>query len=261
MHIIFLGTGPMRAIPRPGCQSLTCNDARKPNSKSRRTRSSIFLSYKNQNILIDASPDFLNQAKQNKLKKIDAVLITHPHQDAYGGIGQLNNWLKSSTPIYCQKQTWLIIKRKFSNLSKLQFKEIKPYKQFKINNQIILPLQVEHSIINENKFPTLTYKIGNLIYCSDVKKIPDRSLKHFKNINTLILDSAMYFDKQIFSHLNTADSILFAKKVGAKSLYLTQIGHSYPPFKIAEKEINEFYKINKIKTKVHLAYDGEKINI
>ena len=261
MRIIFLGTGPMNPIPRPGHQDLVCQDARKFNSKSKRSRSSVILNWQNINILIDVSPDFLKQAKINKLKKINAVLITHPHLDAYGGIKQLNDWLKSPISIYCQIQTWQIIKKRFKNLPNIKFKAIKPYNHLTINNLAILPLPIYHSIINEQKFPTLAFKIKNLIYCSDVKTIPAKSLKYFRNTQNLILDAAMYFNKQIFSHLNTADAILLAKKLKVKNLYLTQVGHSYPPFKTAQKQVQKFARKNKIITKVNLAFDGLKIKL
>jgi phosphoribosyl 1,2-cyclic phosphate phosphodiesterase len=261
MQITFLGTGPMNPIPRPEHKDLVCQDAKKFKSKSKRTRSSVILNYKNFNILIDASPDFLKQIKINKIKKINAVLITHPHFDAYGGIKQLNSWLKSPINLYCQKQTWEIIKKRFKNLSNLKFRKIKPFNNLTINNLTIFLLPVQHSIINEQKFPTLAFKIKNLIYCSDVKTIPAKSLKYFKNVKNLILDAAMYFNKQIFSHLNTRDSILLAYKLKVENLYLTQIGHSYPPFLIAQKEIKEFVKQNKIKTRVSLAFDTLKIKL
>jgi phosphoribosyl 1,2-cyclic phosphate phosphodiesterase len=261
MRITFLGTGPINSIPRLGCTSPACQDARKSGSKSKRTRSSALINYNNKNILIDASPDFLDQVKKNKVKKIDALLITHPHFDAYGGIKQLDDWLKFPIDLYCQKQTWQIIKNRYKNLKNIKWVEIKTNKKFKIGKLSILPILVYHSIINEKKFPTLAFKIGRLVYCSDVKKIPTQSLKHFRGINTLILDAAMYFKKQIFSHLNTADAINLANNLAVKNLYLTQIGHSYPPHNLAEKEIKKFIKLNNIKTKVHLAYDGQKINL
>jgi len=271
MQITFLGTGPMEPIPRQGHNDLICQDAKKFKSKSKRTRSSALLNYQDFNILIDASPDFLIQIKQNKIKKVDAVLITHPHFDAYGGIKQLNDWLKSPIPFYCQKRTWQVINKRFKKLPNLKFKAIKPFNHFQpkadqplaetINNFAILPLPVQHSVINEQKFPTLAFKIKNLLYCSDVKKIPAKSLKHFKNIQNLILDAAMYFNKQIFSHLNTSDAILLAHKLKAKNLYLTQIGHSYPPYSAAQKEVQKFASQNKIETKVNLAFDGLKIKL
>lgn len=251
----------MDSIPHLKHQDPACQDARKFKSKSKRTRSSVILSFTNFNILIDASPDFLKQIKINKIKKINAVLITHPHFDAYGGLKQLNSWLKSPIPVYCQKQTWRIIKKHFKNLPNLKFNVIKPLRNLSINNIKILPLSVRHSIINEQKFPTFAFKINNFIYCSDVKKIPADSSVYFKNVKDLILDAAMYFNKQIFSHLNTGDSILLADKLKIKNLYLTQIGHSYPPYNIAQKEIQKFVRLNKIKTKVYLAFDGLKVKL
>ncbi len=246
MNLIFLGTGP-------------CSGIFNKTGKSKRTRSSIFIHVQNLKILIDASPNFTEQINREKIKKIDAALITHPHIDAYGGLKQLNNWLKAPVSIYCQKQTWHIIKRKFKQLPKLNFIPIIPYKTFKLNKLPILPLPVQHSIINEKRFPTLAYKIQNLIYCSDVKFIPQKSRKYFHKIPHLILDAAMYFKRQIFSHLNTKDAIELAQNLKIKNLYLTQIGHSYPSHQIAQQKINQFLKQNNIRTKTILAFDGLKI--
>jgi phosphoribosyl 1,2-cyclic phosphate phosphodiesterase len=248
MNLKFLGTGP-------------CSGIFNKTGKSKRTRSSIFIHTQNLNILIDASPDFLLQIRKNKIKQIGAILITHPHFDAYGGLKQLTNWLKAPIPIYCQKQTWQIIKRKFKQLPKLKFNAIIPYKIFKINKLPILPLPIQHSIINEKKFPTLAYKIQNLIYCSDVKFIPQKSRKYFHKMPHLILDAAMYFKRQIFSHLNTRDAIELAQNLKIKNLYLTQIGHSYPSHQIAQQKIYRFLKQNNIRTKTILAFDGLKIKL
>jgi phosphoribosyl 1,2-cyclic phosphate phosphodiesterase len=247
MNITFLGTGPNSGIFNK-------------TGRSKRTRSSLLLQSKNQNILIDVSPDFLLQIKKNKINKIDAVLITHPHQDAYGGLKQLNDWLKFPIPLFCQRQTRQIIRSRFKNLPKLKFNPLTPYKTFKVKNLPILPLPVKHSIINEQKFPTLAYKLLNLIYCSDVKVIPKKSQKYFPKITYLILDAAMYFNRQIFSHLNTSDALHLTNTLKVQNLYLTQIGHSYPPYQIAVKEIKQYCRLKRIKTKVTLAYDGLKIS-
>jgi len=247
MFITFLGTGPDSGIFNQS-------------GKSNRTRSSIFINNRNFNILIDAAPDFLKQAAKNKITKIDAVLITHPHGDAYGGLKKLNDWLKFPLPLYCQKQTWQIIKSRFKKLPKIKFEPIIPYKSFKVDKLSILPLAVNHSIINEKKFPTLAYKIQNLIYCSDVKFISKKSQNYFHKIPYLILDAAMYFKRQIFCHLNTSDALQLAKNLRVQNLFLTQIGHSYPAYQIAKKEIKQYCQKNNIKTKVKLAFDSLKIS-
>lgn len=261
MNLTFLGTGPSTGIPKKECRDLTCQEARKKNSKSKRTRSSALLKANNFNLLIDCSPDFLQQVKQERIKKINYVIITHAHRDASGGIKKLNLWTKNKIIVCCQKQTIKKITSRYGGLNKLEFRAIKPYQKFKIKNMAITALPVKHYVLDEKNFPTLAYKFKNLIYCSDVIKIPAKSLKHFKNYPYLILDAAMYFNRQFISHLNTRQAIELAEKQKVKNLYLTQIGHSYPPYKIARKEIAKFVKAHKIKTKVFLAYDGLKIKL
>ncbi len=71
----------------------------------------------------------------------------------------------------------------------------------------------------------------------------------------------MWFGTKMAAHQNTAQAIALGRQLGVKKLYLTQIGHNYPPHKIAQKEINAYCQKNKIKFPVILAYDGLKIKI
>jgi len=111
-------------------------------------------------------------------------------------------------------------------------------------------------------FPTLGFLIGkNFAYASDVAQVPPKSFKLLKGVKILVLDAAMWFKTKIPAHLNTAEAIELGKKIGVKKLYLTQIGHNYPPHKIAQQEINKYCKKQKITFPVILAYDGLKIKI
>ena len=56
------------------------------NKKNFRTRSSILISYKDTNLLIDTSPDLRQQLYDAKCTNIDAVLYTHIHSDHTSGL-------------------------------------------------------------------------------------------------------------------------------------------------------------------------------
>jgi phosphoribosyl 1,2-cyclic phosphodiesterase len=115
--------------------------------------------------------------------------------------------------------------------------------------------------LDEKNFPTFAFKFNKFIYSSDTIGIPQKSIKHFQNCPILILDAAIYFNRQFITHLNTKQAIELGRKLKVKNLYLTQIGHSYPPYDIAEKEIKKYLKQNNIKIKATLAYDGLKIKL
>lgn len=260
ISLIVLGSGPSETIPRPGCSSPACRDARKPKSKSRRTRSSIVMQWRGKNILIDAGPDILEQIKQENIKKIDAILLTHGHSDAAGSLKVASIKYKvSSIPIFTEQPTWKYLQRLYG-LKSFKVRFIKPNKSSKLFDLPVTPFRVHHAF-REKIFPTLGFKIGPLIYASDVSAIPKNSEKYFKNAKILFLDAAMWFGKKIKWHLNTEQAINLAKKFRVKKLYLTQIGHSYPPHEQAQKKINKFCKKQKITFPVILAYDGLKVTI
>ncbi len=258
IKITVLGSGPAIAIPRVGCQCKTCRDARKPKSKSKRTRSSILLTWRNKNILIDCGPDIVEQMKATNLKHLDAILLTHAHNDAVGGLEKLQ-MTNDKLQIFTEAKTLKYLKKIYKKIPPQQI--IKPFKPFKIFNSLtIIPFRVHHAF-QEKKFPTLGFKIESLVYASDVSAIPKESEKYFKKAKILFLDGAMWFGKEIKWHLNTERAINLAKKFRVKKLYLTQIGHSYPPHDLAQKEINKLCKKQKITFPVILSYDGLKIDI
>ena len=272
INLEILGSGPAIAIPRPGHNDKTCKEARKHGSRSRRRRSSLLVEYHGRNILVDAGPDILEQMEMAKIKRPDAVLLTHAHSDAAGGIDILASFLRESgeKPFLLYAEA-AVLKRiiKISSLfhtrPKTIFKTIKPqtirpYRPISLFGLSIIPIRVAHSLTPG--FPTVGYLFGKkFAYVSDFASIPPRSLELLKKINILFLDAAMWFGTKMAAHQNTAEAIGLAQKLGAKKLYLTQIGHNYPPHEIAQREINDYCRKNKIQFPVVLAYDGLKIKI
>jgi len=253
MKIIVLGSGPADSIPRLGCECLACQDARKPKSRSKRTRSSVILKIKNKNVLIDASPDFKEQIKRERIKSIDAVLITHGHQDAIGGFKK--NSAFENLKVFAERKTIDKIRKFKKNLA---FETISPNKVFEVFGISIIPFRVRHAF-REREFPTVGFRIGDFVYASDASRIPSESEKYLKSAKIVFLDAAMWFGRKIKWHLNAEEAIELAERLKIKTLYLTQIGHSYPRYNQAAKEIKKFCQKEKITAKVVLAYDGLRL--
>lgn len=272
IKLTILGSGPAIAIPRPGHRDRTCREARKPGSRSRRMRSSILIEYRGRDILIDVGPDILKQLELAKIKKPDAALLTHAHSDAAGGVDDLALFLRETKdkplPLYAEaavlrrvtKISALFHARPKTILKTVSPQTIHPYRPTSLFGLKVVPLKVEHALTPG--FPTVGYLFPKkFAYISDFASIPPRSLKLLKKINVLFLDAAMWFGTKMAAHQNAAQAIDLGRQLGVKKVYLTQIGHNYPPHEIAQKEINNYCRKNKIKFPVILAYDGLKIKI
>lgn len=143
MQILFLGTGPTEAIPRKGHTDALCRDAR-AGGKSRRMRSCALVTSGQTTILIDAGPDIAKQLKQYKPKHIDAVLLTHGHEDAIGGLKDLDEWLgrlgrlgrcrtlEDLVPVYTDHLTAERLTTRFGKFKHLFFSKLKDYSAFVI---------------------------------------------------------------------------------------------------------------------------------
>lgn len=275
LAITFLGTGPAVAIPRFGHNDPTCHDAHQRGSKTSRLRSSLLVSYKNINILIDAGPDFLKQAIKIK-GSLDAVFLTHEHLDAVGGLHALRAWAatkKLSLPLYCLRETWKKIADDFTPL-KPNF--VKVGRPIKIGNLMVIPFRVRHGI--KHNVPTLGFSIQTapskklsidnflegrkfIIYASDVDGAPRTSRKFFRQAPLVIIDSAMWFGRKLNGHFNPEQAIKFLRPLKPQKVILTQIGHSWPPYKKAIKRLNDFCKKNKTPFPVSVAYDNLELRM
>lgn len=76
MEVLFMGTGASTGVPMIGCDCSVCQSS---DPKNERTRSSIMVRVDGKNILVDTSPDLRIQSLKNHIKRIDAVIFTHPH--------------------------------------------------------------------------------------------------------------------------------------------------------------------------------------
>lgn len=242
MELTFLGTGPVGGI--------------KDRGRSRRFESSALIKTKTANILIDVTNFFGKQAKL--IDRVDAVLITHGHQDAIGGLGSFILWqIKKGgvVPILSVDETLDNIRKRHKNhLDLLDLHPIKPYQKFQLGNLIITPFLVDHSI--QPGFPTLGFHFSlngkRLVYVSDVASWNKKVEKLMKNTDVLVIDGAMW-GKKMIAHLDIKEVLPKICSWSVKRIIFTQIGHTAPKHQVLQKEIK------KICPKALPAYDGMRL--
>lgn len=246
--LTFLGTGSSYGVPSPSCTCSVCRRGFKPLAKWYRTRSSVLVQNKGFSILVDCSPDFREQALREKIKHIDAVLLTHLHMDATGGLADLRAFTKGKRiPVWAGSQTVREIRKRFDYAFDSKLKTSKPEMDLKsfsgslrLKGLSVKPIRVLHP-------PVLThgFRFKDLAYIPDVKKIPASSKTGLRGIKTLIIGGGS--DIPYVAHHTIFDAIKMAKDLNVKKTFFTHIGHRVERMKL------------KLPRGMALAQDGLKI--
>lgn len=253
MRLTFLGTGTSVGVPTIGCKCRVCTST---DVHDKRLRASALVETDSTRLLIDCGPDFRQQMLGREFRKIDAVLLTHGHYDHVGGIDDLRPFcVFGGVDIYSDASTADILKHalpycfcahKYPGVPNISLHVISPHVGFQVGDLDVLPVTIMH-----DKLPIFGYRVGDLLYITDMKTVPDDEFEYFKGVKVLVVN-ALRFDPEHHSHLTVSEALDFAAKIGAERTYFTHMGHDIG----LHSETNKVLPAN-----VKLAYDGQVVEI
>ncbi len=255
MILKILGCGTSTGVPVPGCSCKVCTSSN-PRNKRLRT-SAVVQTEGGLNILIDCTTDFRQQALTHNLKSVDAVLFTHSHADHILGLDDLRGFnfvQENPIPAFATARVFEDLNRIFfyaftpnpeyegGSPPELEAHEIFESLPFEIDNIVFRPIPLMHG-----SWPVTGFRIGDLAYVTDVKTIPEASMRALKGVRFLVLDALRYEEHR--THMTFPQAISAAQQIGAEKTYFTHMTHS-----IDYDEINA-----KLPAGMELAYDGLEI--
>lgn len=261
MKLTFLGTGTSTGVPqlRCGCQTCISTDPR-----DRRLRASALVEVDGKRILIDCGPDFreqiLRHGQHSVDDRLDALLLTHQHYDHVGGIDDLRPYCAQEDikaagfPVYCQKDVARDLRARlpysfnehpYPGVPRFDLREIEPYKFFEVAGVEILPIQINHYLLE-----IVGFRIGKLGYITDAKLVPEKTVEALKGVDTLVINALR--QKTHVSHMTLGESLEIISQVKPRVSYLTHISHDMGPHAVVAAQLPP---------NVFLAYDDLKIEI
>ncbi len=228
MKLTFLGTGTSTGVPSIGCECETCTS---DDPRDKRLRVSILIEHANQSVLVDTSSDFRQQALRHKLKRLDAVVITHCHADHIFGLDDIRplNFRYGALGVYANENAWPDIRRIFKYIFEPShfgggLPQVIPHTvvsgaSFYLGSELeITPLEVIHG-----RLPVMAYRFNDFAYATDLSEIPPTTMAAMNNLDVLVLDCLRF--KEHPTHLWLDRALEYIAKINPLRAYLTHIAH------------------------------------
>lgn len=255
MKVTFLGTGTSQGIPIIGCECETCLSDDK---RDKRLRCAIMITLDDgKNIVVDIGPDFRYQMLREKVKDVEAILITHEHNDHIMGLDDvraINFKHHKDMPVYALQRVLEDLKVRFSyafsdnpypGIPRINLFPLHKSKPFEIAGQRIVPIEVMHY-----KLPVLGFRFNDFTYLTDIKTITDEELEKVKGTKILVL-GALQRNEHI-SHLTIDEAIELTNKIKPEMTYFTHFSHRLGKYEEVIKTLPD---------NITMAYDGLVLEI
>jgi phosphoribosyl 1,2-cyclic phosphate phosphodiesterase len=253
MKITFLGTGTSQGIPMIANNHPVCLSK---NTKDKRLRSSIMISWNEVNYIIDCGPDFRAQMLRENVQSINGVLFTHEHSDHTAGFDDVRpfSYQIGEVPIYLDKRTLHSLEKRFEYIFTTENRypgapkvavNLVDDTAFYLDGVEVTPIEVLHGTL-----PVTCYRFDDFAYLTDVKTISDTEKEKLKGVKVLVVNALRQEPHP--THFNLEEALDFVKEMKPERAYFSHISHKLGFHNEVEKTLP---------SNVFLGFDGLKIEM
>ncbi len=226
LKITFLGTGTSTGIPMIACPCEVCLSDDK---KDKRLRSSILVQSETTTIVVDTTPDFRYQMLRENVKRIDAVLFTHPHKDHVAGLDDIrafNYFQQQAINVYANELTqkalrnefyYIFAEHRYPGIPEINLHTV-PEQTFMIGDIPVAPVKVWHL-----KMPVLAYRFGDFTYVTDANRIDAVEKNKIRGSKVLVVNALRHAEH--ISHFTLDEAIALSNELDIPETYFTHISH------------------------------------
>lgn len=184
-------------------------------------------------VVIDTGPDFREQMLLASVRRIDAVVYTHPHADHIHGIDDLRGYVheqRHRIDIHADEPTMGRLRQAFDYCFDTPPGSSYPpiVKPHLINHARPVVIEGEGGPLTLEPLPqihgdiiSLGFRIGGLAYCPDISDFPAATAERLRGLDMLVIDALQYNTHP--SHLSLGQALGWIEKLAPKNAVLTHM--------------------------------------
>jgi len=226
----ILGSGAGPGAPSFFCDCKGCREAREVSSFSR-SRSGAFLATRASAILLDTPPDLRVQLIRERIADVDQIFLTHWHYDHFGGLGELEYYVKlkrkAPLPLYLPPSAVQQFHSAFPDLGEVF--AVTPWEfgtSYRLDDLLLTPLAANHSVETAGFLVESDRK--RLAYFPDTAGLPPDTAERVALVDWLVCDATFHGDNWFpHSHMSVQQAIELGRAVGARTTVLTHMSIHY----------------------------------
>lgn len=229
----FLGSSDSQGVPRWWCHCAVCEEARSTRLNARTRPSALIEGC--ERILIDASPELRLQMTREEIDQVDAVLVTHAHNDHILGLGDLVDrarWTKLLCPVYLPEEVVPQARERFAYLERGDFyPKYAPLKSLEsapgtFAGYQVRPVKVPHGWNGWSYALRFGGEGGSWGYMSDCIGLQD--LEPWRDLDLLVLGTSFYHEAAPLegrSVYDVLEGLELIAELKPQQTVLTHLGH------------------------------------
>jgi len=231
VKITMLGCGTSVGVPTVGPAGWGACDPAEP--KNFRQRCAILVEKDDFVLLVDAGPDIRHQLLAHKVKKIDAVFITHTHSDHVAGLDDLRPYYfnkREKIPLYATAHDLDNLRDRFDYLF-VKSSDSPSYFQPVLEGHVISAdssftlggIHIRTLLQFHGRVTSLGFVFdGRFGYSTDVVDMPEEAFAHLTGLDFWIVE--MLRDEPHQAHAHFDLTMAWIKRCQPKRAALTHLG-------------------------------------